>query len=561
MFEIALSGQMFDALSIWDHISAAVDYGYQSIELRSTHINPDTPPEVRGAVHTYLKKHGLKVNCISCFVGNYGLYDEAECQERFEDFKKWLQIAIEFGSPMIRLWPAMVESAAADDAVYEKASRWIRKSAQEAEKVGVRIAMEMHHGTILDTAESSLKLLEMIDRKDVGLILDPVNLYQVPVEDVGNCIRKLKGHIVDVHIKDIIKLASPTQKGCFRYDFYAGHIARFTKVVPPAQEREDYYAHRRIGMGGVDWPAVIAALQDIGYTGALAVESVSEDDAYMPVGRALAAACMRDLRSLLKEIPSLPNWHVVSPELPGLHTVIAPDRTPCHAAHILRLNLRPGECYNLESGTLEMNPVLIQGSCSVDGCSLTHSMKKLDSFYIPGNSQMQITAGAEGAVFYIGAGACAGIGKPFFRKCDLNLPFGQVHQIHGEGSGQREVFFTLNEETPASRLICGVTWGADGMWTSWPPHQHERELEEVYCYFDMPQPQAGFHVSYGTNGTFLDPMVSVVSSGHMVIVPDGYHPTVATPGTRSTYFWVMVAHTPETRGYNYAKTDSMFQSR
>lgn len=558
MFKIALSGQMFDDLSVWEHLSAALDYGYDAVELRSTHISPATNRDTKEAVKHYLRDHQLPISCLSCFVGNFGLLSDEECQEALKTFRKWLGIAEEFQSPMIRLWPAWVESALAADEIYEKAAGWIRKCADLAQEKGVSIAMEMHHGTLLDTAESSLRLLEAIGKKNVGLILDPVNLYQVPVADIGGCIRKLGAHIFDVHIKDIIKLASPAHPGCFRYDFYAEHIGRFTKVVPPAADREDYYAHRRIGMGGVDWPAVIAALKEIGYHGYLAVESVSEKDAYMPSGRELAAACMRDVHSLLKEKPSLPDWHIVSPEEPGLHKVVAPGKTPNKAAYIFRLNLRPEEKYRLASGNLEMNPVLIQGSCRIVGCGMEEEMHKLDSFYIPGQSEINITAGKAGAVFYIGAGLYEGIGKPFFRRCDLTLPLGEIHQIHGEGSGQREVFFTLNEEIPASRLICGLTWGADGMWTSWPPHQHEAQLEEVYCYFDMPSPHMGFHISYGTDETFRDPRIHVVSSGHMVLAPNGYHPTVAIPGTRNTYFWVLAAHSPETRGYNYAQTDPVF---
>jgi 5-deoxy-D-glucuronate isomerase len=47
---------------------------------------------------------------------------------------------------------------------------------------------------------------------------------------------------------------------------------------------------------------------------------------------------------------------------------------------------------------------------------------------------------------------------------------------------------TVNPEAPASRLIAGWTFGRPGGRTSWPPHQHEQDLEEVYAYFDMPPP-------------------------------------------------------------------------
>ena len=41
-----------------------------------------------------------------------------------------------------------------------------------------------------------------------------------------------------------------------------------------------------------------------------------------------------------------------------------------------------------------------------------------------------------------------------------------------------------------------TTNGGNGAWTNWPPHEHEKDLEEVYCYFDMDDPHFGLHLSY-----------------------------------------------------------------
>jgi 5-deoxy-glucuronate isomerase len=111
----------------------------------------------------------------------------------------------------------------------------------------------------------------------------------------------------------------------------------------------------------------------------------------------------------------------------------------------------------------------------------------------------------------------------------------------------------LNQETPASRLINGFTWGAPGMWTSWPPHQHSAHLEEVYCYFDIPAPQFALHISSRNAGEVE--AVHPVRTGSCVVIPEGYHPTVGTPGVRSSYFWVMGAHSQESRRYDLAKAD------
>lgn len=112
---------------------------------------------------------------------------------------------------------------------------------------------------------------------------------------------------------------------------------------------------------------------------------------------------------------------------------------------------------------------------------------------------------------------------------------------------------TLNQETPASRMINGLTWGAPGMWTSWPPHQHSADLEEVYCYFDLAPPEFALHLSSRSPGVIE--AVHPVSTGDFVIIPEGYHPTVGSPGARSSYFWIMVAHRRESRSYELAKAD------
>ena len=255
----------------------------------------------------------------------------------------------------------------------------------------------------------------------------------------------------------------------------------------------------------------------------------------------------------------LEGWRVQSPETPGFHAVITPENSDCKAAQIFRLNLAAGQSYTLETGKLEMHPVLILGAASLsphDG--LQQEMQRFDSFYLPANDSVTITA-KEDCIFYIAGAVYEGIGAPSFRKFDPDLPIGDIHQIHGKGVGQREVMFTLDPKTPASRLICGITWGGQGAWTSWPPHQHEKDLEEVYCYFDMPKPKFGFHLSYLRSGDPDGVVAHTVTSGTMVQAPAGYHPTVASPTVRNTYLWVLSSFTPAQRSYDLAILDPAYE--
>ena len=147
---------------------------------------------------------------------------------------------------------------------------------------------------------------------------------------------------------------------------------------------------------------------------------------------------------------------------------------------IYRLNLPAGQRFCLRTDEKEMTGACVRGSARVSWDETGHVCEKLDSFYAV--RDMEITFEArEDSVFYIGGAVDEGYGTPYFRRFDSQLPIGEIHQIHGQGVGRREVFMTVNPEVMSSRLLAGLTWGENGTWTSWPPHQHEKDLEEVYC--------------------------------------------------------------------------------
>lgn len=205
------------------------------------------------------------------------------------------------------------------EAVFGRAAEWMRCSADAAARCGVRLAMETHHGTLCDTPQACLRLLEAIGRENVGLILDPVNLYQTPGGRFA-CLRaRAEGPYFpgarQGHPAPSFRRASrlfPLPGVC------GSHWALYKGCAAQAQDGA-FYAHRRIGCGGVDWPGVLQALEQTGFDGMLVVESVAERDALMPRGRELARACREDLLALLRARPALRQMHAVSPQARGLH--------------------------------------------------------------------------------------------------------------------------------------------------------------------------------------------------------------------------------------------------
>ena len=191
--------------------------------------------------------------------------------------------------------------------------------------------------------------------------------------------------------------------------------------------------------------------------------------------------------------------------------MVTPDNSVCKFSWLYRLNLPKGKGHTLVDDKLELNGLVFRGRIKVAHHSEKDELEKQDSFY----------------------------------------------QVHGKVPYQRDVFMTLGPEDEASRLICGITRGEPGKWTSWPPHQHTEDLEEVYCYFDIPKPKSAFHFSSRREGEFEH--IHPVSTGDCVLIPEGYHPTCGMPGVSSCYFWVMAAHRPESRRYDLAVNDPSFQ--
>lgn len=257
----------------------------------------------------------------------------------------------------------------------------------------------------------------------------------------------------------------------------------------------------------------------------------------------------------MKDLNHPKNWKYSSPGEEGFFEIVTPENSACIITWVFRLDLNKDSEYELNHQKLELNGVVVKGKINVEHNGEMFELKKFDSFYLPANKSVKITANANCSLF-IGGSLYENKGSFFTRKYDLSLPAGDIHQIHGKPPYRREVFMTVAQQDEASRLICGITIGDEGKWTSWPPHQHTKDLEEVYCYFDIPAPQTAFHFASRTPGVFEH--VHPVSTGDCVIVPEGYHPTCGMPGVRSCYFWVMAAHKPESRRYDLAVNDPNF---
>jgi 5-deoxy-glucuronate isomerase len=109
----------------------------------------------------------------------------------------------------------------------------------------------------------------------------------------------------------------------------------------------------------------------------------------------------------------------------------------------------------------------------------------------------------------------------------------KLHFVAGNESSKREINIMLGTNVQAGRLVVGVTSSLPGNWTSWPPHEHAAMLEEIYVFFDMPKPAFGLQLVYTDEISAAE--VEVVREGDAVLLPEGYHPNVAIPGSELNF--------------------------
>ena len=111
-------------------------------------------------------------------------------------------------------------------------------------------------------------------------------------------------------------------------------------------------------------------------------------------------------------------------------------------------------------------------------------------------------------------------------------------EIRGGGQAYRQVVHSPAHPLPAERLILYEVYVPRGTWSGRPPHCHDGRdgspyLEEVY-YFRLDRPEGyTLHRNWRTEEGFDE--VVPARDGDVVLVPKGYHTSVASPGS-NMYF-------------------------
>jgi 5-deoxy-glucuronate isomerase len=224
----------------------------------------------------------------------------------------------------------------------------------------------------------------------------------------------------------------------------------------------------------------------------------------------------------------------------GRHISVSPGNSTMKHLNYGRIILNTSvPTASFSNGDHETALVCLSGSAEVKAGAEKFHLGQYDAIYISRDTQIEVRTDAKADIAEFSADVEHRYPLQFVSYQQTSKDPALRFNTGGPGN-TRDLNILLGKNVNAGRLLVGFTFSEPGNWTSWPPHEHAKMLEELYVYFDMPEPAFGIQLVY--NDTQYPELITAVRDGDAVLMPSGYHPNVAVPGHRIAFLWAMAAH-------------------
>lgn len=261
---------LFDALRLLH------DLGYRGVAITLDHhvLNPYDPglSEQVARVNDFLREHEMRsvIETGARYLLDPRwkheptlLTDDAAGRMRRVDFlRRAMDIAADLGSDCVSLWSGVKRTRISTEAAWDRLQEGLRVVLAHAQSRDVVLGFEPEPGMLIETTEQYLTLAESLAWPAFQLTIDIGHLHCLGELPIGDLLRRQAGHLVNIHIEDM---------------------------------RAGIHEHLMFGEGEIDFPPVLTALQEIGYTGGIYVELSRHSHAAPAVAEAarefLLAAC------------------------------------------------------------------------------------------------------------------------------------------------------------------------------------------------------------------------------------------------------------------------------
>ena len=244
----------------------AVAEGYDALCMRASQLGINSSADCVSAARGHLDECGLAVSMVT---GDFAIPENStEATLALRCITPHLDLVEALGADLMR-----VTMKHDEDVV------WAQRAADEAGERGLRLAHQCHTSSLFERVDESIEVLRKIGRPNFGIIYEPANL-ELCGEDYGfETLRKLQPHLFNVYLQN----QQLKENGQHKLPTWTRGEARFDLITLWEE-------------GGVDFPAIMDALQEIGYEGYVTVHQAFEG---LGGPRRAARESVRYLRSLL----------------------------------------------------------------------------------------------------------------------------------------------------------------------------------------------------------------------------------------------------------------------
>ena len=240
-------------------LKKAAEMGLDGLQMYCTkgpHAPENFSKEDRRELLKFTKDLGLRFSAICGDLGG-GFGDAERNPERIEKSKRILDLAKDFETDIVTTHIGVVP-ADKNNPRYEIMQKACYELATYADSIGSHFAVE----TGPERSEVLCEFLDSLGSTGVAVNLDPANLVMVTGDDPVKAVYNLRRYIVHTHAKDGVKLA----------DLAPEYVYGVLHPVPAEFQGKPLFREVPLGTGSVNFPAYLAALEDIGYRGFLTIE-------------------------------------------------------------------------------------------------------------------------------------------------------------------------------------------------------------------------------------------------------------------------------------------------
>ena len=247
--KLALSGRIVEAphektktlIDLPELAEAAARIGYTGLEVRNSQLDVGAARSRVAEIRQALDENGLEACCLVADSANEGRFSP-----RFDEY---LDLALQIGAQRIRPSIGSAEQVPLVQAAADRASAF-----------GIELVQFTHHGTPFNSVTGCLDMLARVNRANVGLVFEAANLYIEGQEYGSSALQALASHIRHAEVQNMLLV---DKKDGIPIAAQGGHV---------------HYKNIRVNDSrGVDIPAVVSGLKNIGYDGWLVMHSPNFD--------------------------------------------------------------------------------------------------------------------------------------------------------------------------------------------------------------------------------------------------------------------------------------------